>query len=161
MIAMLRWPTLGAVTVVAGTVSIVALRWWTTRGNVPPDVPVLLAGVLAALAVLVLVLGLRVRRAVTDARVDDPVGAARVLALGQAAAVTAAIHVGYLLAQLAMTLPRLTAPEPREQLLRVVLALLAAGALGVAGMVTQWFCRVPDDGDEGQGRDDEDDAAAA
>ncbi|UFU03508.1 DUF3180 domain-containing protein [Ruania suaedae] len=148
MIARLRWPTLGAVVVVAGTISVVGLRWWTTRGNLAPDVPLLLTGVLFALAALVLVLGLRVRRAVVRARLDDPVGAARILALGQAAAITAAIHVGYLLAQLALAVPRLSAPEPRELALRSALALVGALALGAAGMITQWCCRTPDDEDE-------------
>ena len=149
--ARLRWSTLGAVTIVVGTLSAVGLRWWTTRGHVPVTVPLLLAGVLLALAALVLVFGLRVRRDVRDQTLDDPVGASRVLVLGQAAAITAAIHVGYLLAQLGLALPRWDAPEPRAQVLRVLTCLVAAGALGAAGMLTQHFCRVPpDDEDEVQ-----------
>ncbi len=150
----LRWSTLGAVTIVVGTLSAVGLRWWTTRGNVPVTVPLLLAGVLLALAGLVLVFGLRVRRDVREHTLDDPVGASRVLVLGQAAAVTAAIHVGYLLAQLGLALPRWDAPEPRSQALRVIACLAAAVALGAAGMLTQHFCRVPpedEDDDEGSG----------
>lgn len=139
----LRWSTLGAVTIVVGTISVVALRWWTTRGNLPVDVPILLAGVLLALAALVLVFGLRVRRAVRQHTLDDPVGASRVLVLGQAAAVTAAAHVGYLLAQLGLALPHWNAPDPRAQAIRALACLLAAIAFGVAGMLTQHFCQVP------------------
>src|SRR5699024_12450541 len=45
----LRWSTLGAVTIVVGTLSAVGLRWWTTRGTLPLTGPLLLAGVLLAL----------------------------------------------------------------------------------------------------------------
>ena len=146
----LRWSTLGAVTIVAGTISVVALRWWTTSGHLPVHVPLLLAAVLLALAVLVLVFGLRVRAAVRRHTLDDPVGAARVLVLGQAAAITAAIHLGYLFAQLGLALPRWDAPEPRAQAIRVLICLVTAGALGAAGMLTQHFCRVPPEDDDDQ-----------
>lgn len=139
----LRWSTVGAVTIVAGTVSVVALRWWVTRGHVPVTVPIVLTGVLIALSVLVMIFGLRVRAAVRAHTLDDPVGASRVLVLGQAAAVTAAIHVGYLLAQLGLAIPHWNAPEPRAQAARALAALVAALALGAAGMLTQHFCRVP------------------
>ena len=142
----LRWSTLGAVTIVAGTISVVALRWWTTLGHLPVHVPLLLAAVLLALAVLVLVFGLRVRAAVRR----HTVGAARVLVLGQAAAITAAIHLGYLFAQLGLALPRWDAPEPRAQAIRVLICLVTAGALGAAGMLTQHFCRVPPEDDDDQ-----------
>lgn len=145
---MVRWPTLGAVVIVAGTVSVVALRWWTTRGHVPVHVPILLAGVLLALAAIVMIFGLRVRRAIRAGSLDDPVGASRVLVLGQAAAVTAAIHLGYLLAQLGLTLPHWGAPEPRSQGIRVLAGLIAAGLLAAAGMLTQHFCRVPPDDED-------------
>ncbi|WP_168211645.1 DUF3180 domain-containing protein [Ruania zhangjianzhongii] len=139
-------------TIVAGTISVVALRWWTTRGHLPVNVPIVLAGVLLALAVLVLIFGLRVRAAVRNHTLDDPVGASRVLVLGQSAAVTAAVHVGYLLAQLGLALPRWEAPEPRAQVLRVVVCLVAALGLAAAGMLTQHFCRVPpEDDDDEQG----------
>ncbi|UFU07173.1 DUF3180 family protein [Ruania halotolerans] len=150
MISRLRWSTLGAIAVVSGTIALVALRWWATQGNVAPTVPFLLAGVLGALAALVLALGLRVRRAVSTGHLDDPVGAARVLALGQAAAITAAIHFGYLGAQAANAIPHLQAPEPREQLVRTIAAMVAAGALLAAGMLTQWWCQVPEDDDENE-----------
>ena len=149
----LRWPTLGAVTIVAGTISVVALRWWTTRGHMPVNVPIVMAGMLLALAILVLIFGLRVRAAVRSHTLDDPVGASRVLVLGQAAAITAAVHVGYLLAQLGLALPRWDAPDPRAQAIRVMVCLIAAAALGAAGMLTQHFCRVPpEDEDDDQER---------
>src|SRR5699024_1602126 len=117
--------------------------WWTTRGHMPVNVPILLAGVLLALAAVVLFFGFRVRSAVRNHTLDDPVGASRVLVLGQAAAVTAAAHLGYLLAQLGLALPRWEAPEPRAQAIRVLACLVAAVAFGAAGMLTQHFCRVP------------------
>lgn len=149
----LRWRALAAVVIVAGTVSAVGLRWWTSRGHLPVTVPLMLALVLLTLAVLVLVLGLRVRSAVRAHALDDPIGASRILVLGQAGAVTAAIHVGYFLAQIALALPHVSAPEPHDQVLRCVAGILGAVALGAAGLLTQHWCRIPpeDDDDDGTG----------
>jgi|SRR5690625_1291417 len=152
----LRVRTLAAVAIVAGTFSAVGLRWWTSRGHLPITVPLMLALVLLALAALVLVLGLRVRRALRAQDVDDPIGASRILVLAQAGALTAAIHLGYFLAQIGLTLPYLSAPAPREQLLRALAGVLGALALAAAGLLTQHWCRVPpdDDEDDGQGQEE-------
>lgn len=146
----LRWTTLAAIAIVAGTVSAVGLRWWTSRGHLPVDVPLMLALVLIALAALILVLGLRVRHAVRAQDIDDPIGASRILVLGQAGAITAAIHLGYFLAQIGLALPHLAAPAPREQALHALAGIVGAVALGVAGLLTQHWCRIPpEDEDDG------------
>jgi len=112
----------------------------------------MLAVLLAAIAVVVALLGLRVRRWVGRGERVDPLGATRTLVLGQAAAVAGAALAGYLTASLALALTRLPAPEPRSVAVASALGLLAAASMAVAGMVTQWCCRVPpdDDGDPPQ-----------
>ena len=144
----LRWRTLGALFLIAGTISLVALRWWSSRGHTPIAVPVSLAVLLAVLAAVVVFLGLRVRRAVRDHLPLDPIGAARTLVLGQAAAIAGTLQLGYFAAQLVLALPRLEAPEPRLQALSAGAAIVAGAALVVAGLITQWCCRVPPEGED-------------
>lgn len=145
----LRWQSLAACFVIAGTISVIALRWWTSRGNNPIPVPLSHAVLLLVLAGGVLFLGLRIRRFIRDGVEFDAIGAARTLALGQAAAITAAAHVGYFTAQLALALPRIAAPEPRMQAWLAAAAILASGILIAAGLITEWCCKVPpEDEDE-------------
>lgn len=147
----LRWQTLAACFVVAGTISAIGLRWWTSRGNPPlPTLPSHIV-LLVAVAAVVLYLGLRIRRYLRDGVEFDPIGATRTLALAQAAAVTGALHVGFFAAQLALTLTRLHAPDPRNQAWTAAAAILAAGVLIAASLIAQWCCRVPpEDEDDGQ-----------
>lgn len=147
----LRWQSLAACFVIAGTISVIGLRWWTSRGHNPIPVPSSHAVLLVLLAVGVLCLGLRIRRFLRAGTAFDPIGAARTLALGQAAAITGAAHVGYFAAQLALALPRLAAPEPRTQAWLAAAAILASGSMIVAGLITEWCCKVPpEDEDEPQ-----------
>lgn len=146
-----RWTTLGAVFLVVGTVSVVALRWWQSGGGDLPPISPLLAALLLLVGVLVLVLGVRVRRWVVRGEHVDGVGATRTLVLGQTAALAGAVLAGYLTASLALALTQLQAPEPRTVALMSGLSLLAAVAMSVAGMVTQWCCRVPPSDEDPEG----------
>lgn len=143
-----RWRTLGAVFLVVATISAVALRWWQSRGEDLPTLSMLLAGLLVLVGAVVLVLGLRVRRWVRGGDPIDGVGATRTLVLGQTAAIAGAVLAGYLSASLVLALLQVSAPEPREVAVRSGLSLLAAAAMAVAGMITQWCCQVPPDDDE-------------
>jgi len=143
-----RWVNLGAVFLVVGTVSAVALRWWQSRGGDLPTLSPLLAVLLLAVAVLVLALGLRVRRWVVRAEPIDPLGATRTLVLGQTAALAGAALAGYLTASLVLSLTRISAPEPRSVASASALGLVAAVVMAVSGMVAQWCCRVPRDDDD-------------
>ena len=143
-----RWINLGAVYLVVGTVSAVALRWWQSSGGNLPMISALLAVLLLAVAVTVVLLGLRVRRWVGRGDRIDPLGATRTLVLGQAAAVTGAILAGYLTASLVLALLGLPAPEPRSVATGSALGLTAAVVTAVAGMVAQWCCRVPPEDDD-------------
>lgn len=145
----LRWPVLGAAYLLVGTLSAVALRWWQSRGGTLPPISLLLAGLLLLVAVVVLVLGLRVRRWIRRGDPIDSLGATRTLVLGQTAALAGAVVGGYLTASLALALGELSAPEPRAVAIASGCSLLAAAAMAVAGMIAQWCCQVPpeDDGD--------------
>lgn len=145
-----RWSTLGAVFLVVGTISAIALRGWESRGGTLPPISLLLAALLVLVAVVVLVLGLRVRRWVSRGEGLDPLGAARTLVMGQTAALAGAVLAGYLTASLVLAVVRLPAPEPRAVAIGSGVTLLAALAMSAAGMLTQWCCRVPpDDGGDG------------
>jgi hypothetical protein len=147
-----RWVNLGAVFLVVGTVSAVALRWWQSRGGDLPTISPLLAVLLLAVAGLVLVLGLRVRRWVTRAEPIDPLGATRTLVLGQTAALAGAVLAGYLTASLVLALTLAFAPEPRSVATASALGLIAAVVMAVSGMIAQWCCRVPPEDDDDEPR---------
>lgn len=138
-----RWATLGAAFLAVGTVSAVALRWWQSRGGDLPVIPLLLAVLLVIVGVTVLLLGLRVRRWVARGEGLDALGAARTLVLGQTAAIAGAVIAGYLTASLGLASTLLEMPEPRQVAVASGVGLLAAAGMAVAGMITQWCCRVP------------------
>lgn len=144
----LGWQTLLTVSAVAGVISAIGLRWWTSRGFHPIPVPLAHVLMIAVLAGIVLVLGLRIRRYIRRAEPLDPIGATRTLVLGQAAALAGAIHVGYFGAQLALALPRVSAPDPRAQAWLAAAAILTSLMVVGAGLITQWCCLVPPDDDE-------------
>jgi hypothetical protein len=142
-----RWAALGAAFLAVATVSAVLLRWWQSGGGDLPTIPLLLAALLAIVGAVVLVLGLRVRRWVSRGEHVDAIGATRTLVLGQTAALAGAAVSGYLTASLALAATMLDLPEPRQVALGSAVGLLAAVGMAVAGMVTQWCCRVPPDDD--------------
>ncbi|GAB2605112.1 DUF3180 domain-containing protein [Pseudactinotalea suaedae] len=147
-----RWAALGAAFLAVGTVSAVLLRWWQSNGGDLPQIPLLLAALLAIVGAVVLVLGLRVRRWVSRGEHVDPIGATRTLVLGQTAALAGAVLAGYLTASLGLASMQLELPEPRQVALASGVGLLAAVAMAVAGMVTQWCCRVPPEDEDGDDR---------
>lgn len=139
----LRWQTLVTVFVVAGAVSTMGLWAWTSRGNNPIPIPWLQILLLVVLSGGVLAMGLRIRRYVRKAEPVNPVDAVRTLVLGQAAAITGAVHLGYFSAQLVLALPRLQAPDPRAQAWAAGAAIVASSVMIAAGWVAEWCCRVP------------------
>lgn len=143
-----RWATLGAIFLPVATVSAMLLRWWQSRGGDLPTIPLLLAALLVIVGAVVLVLGLRVRRWVARGEAVDALGATRTLVLGQTAATAGAVIAGYLTASLGLAATMLDLPEPRQVALASAISLLAAIGMTVAGMVTQWCCRVPPEGDD-------------
>lgn len=144
----LRWQTLVTVFVVSVALSVMVLRWWTSRGNNPVPVVLLQVLLVLVLAGVVLLLGLRIRRHVRAGEPLEPTDAVRTLVLGQAAAITGAAHLGYFAAQLGLALPRLQAPEPRAQAWLAGSAMLASALMIAAGLIAEWCCRVPPSDDD-------------
>ena len=155
----IRYRRLALICVLAGLAgwagSMLAERW-----SLP--VPALsLAGLFTVLAVvvLVLVLGLRVRRWRTSGGKTslDPIAAARTLVLAQASAYAGVLllgwHVGVFLDQLPLWQLR-----PGHAPTWSALAMTAGGAvLTAAGLLVENFCRIPpDDGPEGTNGTDPD-----
>lgn len=106
--------------------------------------------VVAFLALVVVLVGWPVRRYNRGQRDErfDPLRAARAGVLAQAAAVTGAALAGVYAAMALVLAP--TAPiEPRRaDLVRALVAFVAALLLLAAGVVVQRWCRLPPDDDE-------------
>lgn len=131
-------------------VTLLVLRWAQTRGTLVPAqavVPVLVGG----FAVVVLVLGWRVRQYVRGKSSMDAIAAARVAALAVSAAFVGALMVGVGVAEVVAVVGLADAPAARtDALVGGVTALLAVGLL-VAGLVVQAWCRIREDDDETKG----------
>lgn len=82
-----------------------------------------------------------------------PERAVAFLVLGKASALAGAVIAGGYLAFALMFVDRFEAAAPRERVVRALVAVVAAAGLGVAGLLLERACRVPD------GDDDQDDGA--
>ena len=125
------------------------LRIAESRGATAPDLdwtaPV---GVgLVAVAVAVSALALR-RRLRGDRPRPHPLGIARMAVLGKAGAHVGPIVGGFYLGYLVLLLPRLDVADRRDRAVISLVALGAAVALSVAGLVLERLCRVRGDDDE-------------
>lgn len=137
--------------VATGLVGFVAalllLRWAQTRGTLVPApavVPVLVGG----FALVVLVLGWRVRQYVRGKTSMDAIAAARVAALAVSAAFVGALMVGIGVAQVVAVSGLTDAPAARtDAVVGAITAVLSAGLL-VAGLLVQAWCRIREDDDE-------------
>lgn len=130
------------------------INWWATRNGYPtPSLPLSSLLTIAAVVLVTLVFGLRVRRwrAGNRKRVLDPLLAARTVVLAQATAYAGALTTGWHVGILA---DQLTLVGVRSNLGPVwgSLALIAAGlAMIVTGLVVENFCRLPPDDESGSG----------
>jgi hypothetical protein len=103
----------------------------------------------AALAVAVVSLGVPVRRWVAGRRDRplDPLYVARAFVLAKAAAYGGALLAGWYAGQALALLPDVVGTR-RTKLLMALLAVVAAIAVSVAGLVVQRWCRVPPSDDD-------------
>lgn len=126
-------------------------QWYTTpTGSLVPRPPWLAMVLLVAMGGAVLLLAWPIRRYLAGGatRPLDPLRAARVVVLSQAAALTGAAATGWYAGQLAVVLSGLDLVANQDRVLVTVLAVLAAMALAVAGLVAQRWCRVDPPSDE-------------
>lgn len=138
--------------VVVTAVGWIGLDTWTGRGGRPLPLPWTAVAGTAALACVVIAAGQPVRRWVRGvdergtARRLDPLVATRTVVLAKAAAYGGAGLAGWYLAQALDLLPDVVG-ERRTRLLVAGLAVVAAVAVAVAGLLVQRWCRVPPDDD--------------
>lgn len=131
---------------------LLALRWALSQAvtvPAPAIVPVLVGG----FAVVVVVLGWRVRQFVRGKVSMDPIAASRVAALAVSAAFVGAIMAGVGIAQVVAVAGLTDAPAARGDAVVGAITAVTAVVLVVAGLLAQSWCELPDDGDE---PDDED-----
>jgi len=151
----IRTRTLVAVAVVVGGASWVALRLLQGGGRDLPSTSWLAVFIFVALALGLLLAGRPVKRLVAGraTRPVNPLYAARVLALAQAAALAGAAIVGWYVAQVLMLVPDADIPSQQLQMLTLGVLALAAAGLAAVGLVVQRWCRLEDD-DRGGRRDE-------
>jgi hypothetical protein len=145
-----RWRDITAVTVIAGLLGYLLLRWNYQR---LPALP-LLAGLPAAvIGVGEAIVGVGLRNRIRSTRGDrapiDPLSAARAVAMAKATALAAAALSGLWLGALIYLLPqadRVTAAAGDRT--SAVIGLLSAAVMLAGGLFLERCCRTPDDPDE-------------
>ncbi|MFA5606872.1 MAG: DUF3180 family protein [Leucobacter sp.] len=141
-----------AAAAMGGAIALVVQFALSSRGNPPFVPPLSLPSTLVLLAVVLLVLGVRLRRALTkQGRQVNPFHAVRLLATARAGQFVGAL-LGGAGAGLALALLGRSVPAPTATWLPMILTLATGAVLVAAGAVTEHLCRVPPgDGDEEDG----------
>jgi MFS family permease len=131
------------------------LRLLQGGGRDLPSTSWLAVFIFVALALGLLLAGRPVKRLVAGraTRPVNPLYAARVLAMAQAAALAGAAIVGWYVAQVLMLVPDADVPSQQLQMLTLGVLALAAAGLAAVGLVVQRWCRLEDD-DRGGPRDE-------
>jgi uncharacterized membrane protein YeaQ/YmgE (transglycosylase-associated protein family) len=109
---------------------------------------------LAIIAALVIVLAVPIRRAVRgpQRRPIDPFYATRVVVLAKASSIVGALLAGGAVGLLADLVLR--GSPNGDTFLRIIAALVGSVVLLVAGLVAEYLCRVPPNGDDDDDRRD-------
>lgn len=155
----LRVTTLVIVGLVALIIGWLGMRWWVSGGgHAVPEPGWTGLAVMGFLGGGVVVAGLQVKQ-VRDGRrpvAMSPMRAARTLVLAQAAALTGAALAGWYASNALLLLPAVNVESQLARLWPLLAHLAVAILLSVAGMVTQWMCRIRspkhrDEDDDDQG----------
>lgn len=138
------WSTLLVVAGVTMAVTWTVLRMVEGSGYTLPEVPLLVSGVLVAIAAVVLWLGLTVRQFLRGKRPDlSGLRAARTAVLAKASCYTGALLVGWYGAQVLLVLGDLAIEARRDRAIAAGVATLCSLLLAVVGLVVERFCRLP------------------
>ena len=151
----IRFKTLVLAALLSLGLAFVVFTLVTRSGSLVPRPPVLAGILLVVMGGLVLWMARPVRRYLQGQATGplDPLRAARVVVLAQAAALTGSLATGWYLGQAVVVATDLSLVANQMRLLPL-LALAATGlALAAAGLVAQRWCRVdgPDDEDPDRG----------
>ncbi|WP_162252791.1 DUF3180 domain-containing protein [Knoellia sp. Soil729] len=139
------------VVVVIGVASWLLWMLVTGEGTLVPRPSWLAAGLLAAMAAFVIGFAWPVRSylAGSSTRRLDPLRAARVVVLAQAATLTGAAAAGWYAGQLAVVASDLSLVANEDRLWRLAILVGASVVLCIAGLLAQRWCRVdPRDTDD-------------
>lgn len=138
---------LAAVTLLSGVV----WHFFARTGRMLQGPGLLTAAILLVLAGLVVWAGWQVREYQRgEARgAFSPLRAARILGLAQAGALTGAAVSGWYLGHLAILLPDRDLTPYARQVVPLLVVIGAGLVLAVAGLVAQRWCRISDDGRNG------------
>jgi hypothetical protein len=152
----IRIRVLVAVAVIVGGASWVVLKLVQGGGRDLPTTSWLAVFIFVALGFGLLLAGRPVKRLVAGraTRAVNPLYAARVLAMAQAAALAGAAIVGWYLAQIVLLLPDADIPSQQQQMLVLGILGMAAAGLATVGLVVQRWCRLDEDPTSGQGEAD-------
>lgn len=145
----LRTRHLLTVTAALALVSAVVWHLYTRTGRLLQGPAWLTIAVILVIAGLVLWFGWQVRAYQRgEVRKEFTVlRAARTLQLAQAAALTGAAIAGWFLGHLAILLPDRDLTPYGRQIVPLLLTIVAAVLLALAGLVVQRWCRLPEDRD--------------
>jgi hypothetical protein len=143
----IRFRVLVAVAVIVGGASWVVLKLVQGGGRDLPTTSWLAVFIFVALGLGLLLAGRPVKRLVAGraTRPLNPLYAARVLAMAQAAALAGAAIVGWYLAQIVLLLPDADIPSQQLQILVLGILALAAAGLATVGLIVQRWCRLDED----------------
>ena len=149
----IRARVLVAVAVVVGGASWVVLKLLEEGGRDLPSTSWLAVLIFVALGLGLLLAGRPVKRLLAGRapRPVNPLYAARVLALAQAAALAGAAFVGWYVAQILVLVPDADIPSQQQQILVLGVLALAAAGIAAIGLLVQRWCRL----DEPDPRQDE------
>lgn len=125
-------------------VSWLGLRAWSAMGHELPALPWSAPGVMALMAIAVLVAGIPVRRWTRGPRTRplDPLVAARTVVLAKAAQYAGSLLTGWYAGQALTLLATLDVASRRSLLLRALVSVATAVAVWVTGWLVERFCRV-------------------
>lgn len=140
---------LGVAAAVSLLLSWLALRWYSSGGRGLPNPGWVALVVMVFLGGGLLVAGWQVKkvRDGTDEAAVSPLRAARTLVLGQAAALTGAVLVGWYVASILVVAPNADVESQRNRLLLFIAHAVVTALLATAGMLVQRFCRLDDTDD--------------
>lgn len=148
----LRVTTVLFTALAVAVLAFLGLRWWAGQGHPLPATSFTVAAVFALLGGAEFLVARRIRHGVagTSKQRLDPLWSHRMLLIGQAAALTGGVVLGWYLALGAVALPDIDAASVRR-VVTAALALAAGGfVLAAGGFAIQSACRIdpPDAAEE-------------
>jgi len=144
-----RWQTLVVIAVALAAAVWIVLDSLYRRGTLPPRVSWAVAAVEVVIAAVVLTMGWTVRQYLQGRRPSlDPIRAARTAVLAKAACYTGAVLLGWYGGQALLFVSNLDGPGNGGRAGAAAIAGGGALLLTAAGLVVEWFCRIPPSDDE-------------